>query len=146
MRWSWEGLDCTRRLHSGSVGLTTSLLHVRIYMYKLLIFGLKRPTHDAYISVLELCSMRSGVPRLLLGFYNSDNTTVGLLPWRRRFQPTAVTGTLPLGHCGTSSMVMVWYALCMASSASSRFLLPVSAPSFVSFRFGSAPWLLCLLL
>jgi hypothetical protein len=41
------------------------------------------------------------------------------------------------GHCGTSSMVMVWYALCMASSASSRFLLPVSAPSFVSFRFGS---------
>jgi hypothetical protein len=27
----------------------------------------------------------------------------------------------------------------MASSASSRFLLPASAPSFVSFRFGSAP-------
>ena len=48
-----------------------------------------------YVS-LELCSMRSGVPRLLLGFYNSDKTTVGLLPWRRRFQPTAVTGTLPL--------------------------------------------------
>jgi hypothetical protein len=42
------------------------------------------------------------------------------------------------GHCGTSSMVMVWYASCMASSASSRFLLPVSAPSFVSFRFVSS--------
>ena len=41
------------------------------------------------------------------------------------------------GHCGTSSMVMVWYASCMASSASSRFPLPVSAPSFVSFRFVS---------
>jgi hypothetical protein len=38
-------------------------------------------------------------------------------------------------HCGTSSMVMVWYASCMAPSASSRFPLPVSAPSFVSFRF-----------
>jgi hypothetical protein len=53
-----------------------------------------------------------GSPRRLLGFYN------GVKDHRR-----------------SSSMVMVWYASCMAPSASSRFPLPVSAPPFVSFRF-----------
>ena len=67
----------------------------------------------------------SGVISLLFCFraFRESKTAARLLQQRQ-------------GHCGTSSMVMVWYTSCMASSASSRFLLPVSAPSFVSFRFG----------
>jgi len=104
--------------------------------------------------------MRSGVPRLLLGFYNSDKTAVGLLPWRRRFQPTAVTGALPLHvRTCTSSVAMVWF-LSFADPAPAPVVQPLAdtalllAPpasralsSFVSFRFVSlrlSTRLLCL--